>query len=203
MGVLFVKTISYDDIRDLSPIVLSKAYDLNEDETVAVIGDGSQISVILKELLKDEKTYIDYVELENDSYSTYCLYIYSDFAIDVCLLDDREHDDYDEYRSEYVFIFDDCSSRLLGKNTIKNPEVCAFEYIDDEVELAKDDESDKEFKDAPDVEIRTYVDNCTDEEMHGFNASKTDGNVYKSCSFYSSLPLNSTAVNMLLDRFGF
>ena len=89
-----------------------------------------------------------------------------------------------------IFVNEDANSNFIVKNKGENIVCFAISDKDDNEEFNPDD-----FK-------LGGVISCED-EMHGFTASKTDGNAQMWCSFYSSEKLDKNDYKELLREFGF
>lgn len=94
-----------------------------------------------------------------------------------------------------IFVSEEANSKFITKN--KNENIICFTFSDDECE---DNECDiTELAATP----LSGIISCSEDNMHGFTASKTDGNAQMWCSFYSSEKLDKDDYKELLREFGF
>lgn len=100
---------------------------------------------------------------------------------------------YVKEEGEVIYIFDNCSSKVIGH--------CRSNEIY-EVHVGEDD--DESF--YPDAKAGYIYDNCAkknDENGYGFTVSRTKGDDYISLSIYSTSKLDKAQIQSLLQESGF
>lgn len=198
--MIIIKTLHFEDYEDFACVV-SDAYDKvkSDDEynSVDVVAKYEDAKEIIRELIGIGYgiAFIDkFVNPEWDSY---------DDAFVISLLDDeiwcepvKRKDSYIFVEANVVYIFDDCNSKIIPK--IESDEVYEVE-IDNEYDDCNGD------CENCNCHNETYLHTSEDEDgnVHGFTASKSDGDSYMSYSYYSSDELSHEDIQKMLKAFGF
>lgn len=194
--MIIIKTLHFEDYEDFACVV-SDAYDRaksnDEYNSVDVVAKYEDAKEIIRELVGIGYgiAFIDkFGDPEWDGY---------DDAFVISLLDDeiwcepvKRNDEYIFVEADVVYIFDDCNSKIVPKieaDEIYEVEIGDFDY----------DCENCEYHDE------TYLHTSEDEDgnIHGFTASRSDGDSYMSYSFYSSDELSHEDIQKMLKAFGF
>lgn len=203
---------------------------LNEDNDeysgVSIIAEYEDAKMILAEIISLGYD-IGSIEIEEPELSCYCdafIITLCDERVD-CEKMKREHG-YLTDESAVTFLFDDCNCKIIENieadlifETSINKNYARRDYMDEILcDLAKvnkniicDDECCEE-RECPihptkcgesknDKAVHVMKD--LEDDMHGFQASRSDGNGYVGFSYYTTEKLNDSKVNELLKRFGF
>lgn len=155
-----MKNYIVDDMETLADdIIFELASQSTEFKNISVIGHYEDIEPIIKELARYDDVYFISLEIGLsgviDYDDEYILSINNEY--EVFVEPAKRNDKYFNYDSEVLYIFSDCSSRLIHCNLNKNAEVYEVEedYEDDLVDdidngkyvVVKSNLSDDEIKD--------------------------------------------------------
>ena len=210
--------IKIKDEFDLPELLIKYAQALNKKDCIGIIGTGKQIADLLKSLMCNlEDTHLAYANIDASNENEHYLGLYKNGKIiKAAILRNWDTDEYDLYDADVVFIFGNCNSRVLSKNIAKDPAIYMLEDST-QTDTNIDDKSEKCTKkcekcksdsdcdtDKPDVSIQTIEsDHLPIGKLYGFNASKANNNCAKSCSFYTTYPVDEDFIQNILTRFGF
>ena len=177
----------------------------DEDVFVAVIAKFDEAKEILKSIMTHGGVNFDFLHIENPAISDYedefvISFWINDGVLDVgCEKLKNEDGEYINPCGDITYLFSNCSSRIIplceGSDLyfvdvedefdcdVKCDKCCSCDYHcgDNYVEYSKTD----------------------DGELHGFTASKSNGNGYHSYSFYTSDNLSKSDIRDMLKEFGF
>ncbi len=181
----------YEDIEELCEDIVDIYESLENDlPTVSVIAKFDEAREVIAGLCKldykicnisiEDPEFVGYkdeylIGLTNDE--VYCTKL-------------KKEKNYIECNSDYVFILDNCNSKLLKR-------VCV-EYEIYEASLNDNDDFDFVFEDD-DEECEVSVD--FEEDLHGFTVNRNSDDGYSSLSFYSTEKLCACEMQHLLDIF--
>lgn len=199
-----MKTVSFSDAHEFVKYIVDSYHNIkditNEDNFfgVSVVAPYHSMMEILNILVKESSFSLYSLEIEGYDVCGYD----GDFILQV---------DPDEniwvQRTTYengkvvfcedniVFVNEEANSKFITKN--KNENIICFTFSDDECE---DNECD--ITELAAIPLSGIL-SCSDDNMHGFTASKSDGNAQMWCSFYSSEKLDKDDYKELLREFGF
>lgn len=198
--MIIIKTLHFEDYEDFACAV-SDVYDRvkSDDEynSVDVVAKYEDAKEIIHELIGIGYGIAFINELADPEWDGY------DDAFVISLLDDeiwcepvKRKDGYIFVEADVVYIFDDCNSKIIPK--IESDEVYEVE-IDNEYDDCNGD------CENCNCHNETYLHTSEDEDgnVHGFTASKSDGDSYMSYSHYSSDELSHEDIQKMLKAFGF
>ena len=221
-----VDIITFDETEDIVDIFINKVY--HTDKTVALITDKELVEYAMDKLLNDDCIIVKRVDLELDGEDTeYMISVDDDGYMVVQPIE--YYDDKYFKDIEYAFVdMDGCVDQMTIDNLLdRDVEIVLFGYEDD-----MSDEFDSDFSDGICIDCCDCVDEdcprkcvvgCKDDEktdkakkdehveyskdkdgdLHGFTASKSDGNSYYSYSVYTSDKLSVRDIQSLLQEAGF
>ena len=221
-----VDILTFDEIEDIVDIFIDKVY--HTDKTVALITNKELVEYAMGELLNDDCITVKRVDLELDSEDVEYMISVDDDGYMV--VQPVEYYD-DKYFNgiEYAFVdMDGCVEQMTIDNLLdRDVEIVLFGYDDD-----MSDKFEYDFSDGICIDCCDCVDEdcprkcmvgCKDDEktdkakkdehveyskdkdgdLHGFTASKSDGNSYYSYSVYTSDKLSVRDIQSLLQEVGF
>ena len=220
-----VDILTFDETEDIVDIFINKVY--HTDKTIALITDKELVEYAMDKLLNDDCITVKRVDLELDSEDAeYMITVDNDGYMvvqPVEYYDDKYFKDI-----EYAFVdMDGCVDQMTIDNLLdRDVEIVLFGYDDmsDEFEYDFSDGICIDCCDCVDEDCPTKCkadsqsdvkDNKTDKEeyveyskdkngdLHGFTASKSDGNSYYSYSVYTSNKLSVRDIQSLLQEVGF
>ena len=221
-----VDIITFDETEDIVDIFINKVY--HTDKTVALITDKELVEYAMDKLLNDDCIIVKRVDLELDGEDTeYMISVDDDGYMVVQPIE--YYDDKYFKDIEYAFVdMDGCVDQMTIDNLLdRDVEIVLFGYEDDMPDEFEDDFSDGiciDCCDCVDEDCpRKCVVGCKDDEktdkakkdehveyskdkdgdLHGFTASKSDGNSYYSYSVYTSDKLSVRDIQSLLQEAGF
>ena len=153
-----MKNYIVDDMEVLADdIIFELASQSTEFKNISVIGHYEDIEPIIKELARYDDVYFISLEIGLsgvvDYDEEYILSINNDY--EVFVEPAKRNGKYFNYDSEVLYIFSDCSSKLIHCNLNKNAEVYEVDYADELVDdiddgkyvVVKSNLSDDEIKD--------------------------------------------------------
>ena len=220
-----VDILTFDEIEDIVDIFINKVY--HTDKTIALITDKELVEYAMDKLLNDDCITVKRVDLELDSEDAeYMITVDNDGYMvvqPVEYYDDKYFKDI-----EYAFVdMDGCVDQMTIDNLLdRDVEIVLFGYEDES------DEFEYDFSDGICIDCCDCVDEdcprkcvvgCKDNEktdkakkdehveyskdkdgdLHGFTASKSDGNSHYSYSVYTSDKLSVRDIQSLLQEAGF
>lgn len=181
----------YEDIEELCEDVVETYVSLENDlPTVSVIAKFDEAREVIAGLCS--LGYLPYsVNIEEPEYDNY----YDEWLVELTengIYSKRfkRKKGYTNCNSDYVFVLDNCSSKVIAKI---NPKHSTYE-----VSIGECDDFDFVFEDD-DEECEVSVD--SEEDMHGFTVSRNSDDGYSSLSFYSTEKLCACEMQHLLDIF--
>ena len=221
-----VDILTFDEIEDIVDIFIDKVY--HTDKTVALITNKELVEYAMDKLLNDDCITVKRVDLELDSEDAEYMISVDDDGYMVVqpveYYDDKYFKDI-----EYAFVdMDGCVDQMTIDDLLdRDIEIVLFGYEDD-----MSDEFEYDFSDGICIDCCDCVDedcptkckvgcnddakdNKTDKEehveyskdkdgdLHGFTASKYDGNSHYSYSVYTSDKLSVRDIQSLLQEVGF
>lgn len=159
-----MKNYIVDDMEVLADdIIFELASQSTEFKNISVIGHYEDIEPIIKELARYDDVYFISLEIGLsgvvDYDEEYILSINNDYEIFVEPA--KRNGKYFNYDSEVLYIFSDCSSKLIHCNLNKNTEVYEVDYAD-EVEEDYEDELVDDIDDGKYVVVKS---NLSDDEI--------------------------------------
>lgn len=160
-----MKNCIVDDMETLADDIIDEFDPLStEFKNVSVIGHYEDIEPLIKELVA-RYTGISFISLEIglsgvvDYDDEYVLSINNEY--EVFVEPAKRNDKYLNYDSEVLYIFSDCSSRLIHCNLNKNAEVYEVDYADE----VKEDYEDELVDDIDDGKYVVVKSNLSDGEI--------------------------------------
>lgn len=220
-----VDILTFDEIEDIVDIFINKVY--HTDKTIALITDKELVEYAMDKLLNDDCITVKRVDLELDSEDAeYMITVDNDGYMvvqPVEYYDDKYFKDI-----EYAFVdMDGCVDQMTIDDLLdRDVEIVLFGYDDMSEEFDSDfsdgicidccdcvdedcprkcmvgcQENDKTNKTEKDKNVEYSKDK--DGDLHGFTASKSDGNSHYSYSVYTSDKLSIRDIQSLLQEAGF
>lgn len=181
----------YEDIEELCEDVVDSYESLESDlPTVSVIAKFDEAREVIAGLCG--RGYLPYiVNIDDKEYRDEYLIELTEDGIYV--EEFKRESGYFNCESDYIFVLDNCSSKVIPKVSAKHSvyEVSVGEF--DDFEFAFEDEDDDE------EDCKLSVD--SDGDLHGFTVSKDSEDGYSSLSFYSTEKLCACEIQHLLDIF--
>ena len=159
-----MKNYIVDDMEVLADdIIFELASQSTEFKNISVIGHYEDIEPIIKELARYDDVYFISLEIGLsgvvDYDEEYILSINNDY--EVFVEPAKRNGKYFNYDSEVLYIFSDCSSKLIHCNLNKNAEAYEVDYAD-EVEEDYEDELIDDIDDGKYVVVKS---NLSDDEI--------------------------------------
>lgn len=218
-----MEKLSFYDLEDFCKEISCRFDNLNSDdfEDISIIAKYEEAKIIIEELICDGFT-IHALEIHDKEWEGY----EAEYIITLCSIDDdyelfcepmMRDGKYVKDSSTEIYILDNCSSKVIP-----------YCYSDNLYEVAIDDEDydgldieydEEEFQcehccldkcaycgnDKDQKTSEKYVEYSHDDDgdLHGFSASKSDGNSYFGYSFYTSDRLDTNDILNLLKEMGF
>lgn len=178
----------YEDIEELCEDVVDSYESLESDlPTVSVIAKFDEAREVIAGLCG--LGYLPYiVNIDAEEYwDEYLIEVTED---GIYVKEFKRESGYFNCESDYVFVLDNCSSKVIPKVSAKHSvyEVSVGECDDFEFAFEEDEE-----------EFEVAVD--SDRDLHGFTVSKDSEDGYSSLSFYSTEKLCACEIQHLLDIF--
>ena len=205
------KELIIDDIEELVSTIMSDVD--NIEIGYRIIAKYEEASAIVKELLQYEETSAYYLEIWNDwdGYDKEFL-ITVDSSLAILCEPLYQDGDYLSYDSDKVFIMDGCSQKSVAD--CEDNIVTVVMYSDsmdgyDKLTINEIPATKEEFE-AYVEKIKkndSKCDKCVeyskddDGDIHGFTASKSDGDGYVCYSFYTSENLMKNDIEDILKLF--
>jgi hypothetical protein len=200
---ILVKKNKYEDMEildlydkaEISEIFIERLY--TTEKTVGVIADRELIAYIMDNVFALEETSVEYLDFSKNLDMEYLIYVDNDGHTTVTPVDEYSILD----PVDIVYVDMDGS---IGQDTI---DYCVNE--DKEVILFGDSEEDNCECDGDcenchmNDEVYLLTSKGDDGNVHGFTASKSDGNSYFSYSYYSTDELEDKDIQSMLKAFGF
>ena len=149
-----MKNYIVDDMATLADdIIFELASQSTEFKNISVIGHYEDIEPIIKELARYDDVYFISLEIGLNGVVEYDDEVFVEPA--------KRNGKYFNYDSEVLYIFSDCSSKLIHCNLNKNTEVYEVDYAD-EVEEDYEDELIDDIDDGKYVVVKS---NLRDDEI--------------------------------------
>lgn len=189
-----IRNKTYESICELCEDVVDTYESLNRfpsDEStmdISFIAKYNEAKEIISSLCKLEYdiTFCQLVDPEYDGYiDEYIITIYDG---EIWCEPFKREDEYIYDESNFLYILDNCNSKVLEK--------CDLKHI---FEVSIEDE---EYDDLCDDGCIFCKECNEDDDMHGFTATRNDDNGFSTLSFYSTEKLNSDEMRDLLEIFG-
>ena len=179
-----------DKVDDILDIFINRLY--HTDKTVGIVVNKEIAEYILDELVKIDETSIkevdlvDYMEVEE-----YLVSVDDDGYITCVPIEDYVV--LDKTDIVYIDMDGDIEQNIIDYCVNEDKEVILFGQEDD-----------CECENCP-AHNEAYLHTSEDEDgnVHGFTASKSDGDSYMSYSYYSSDELSHEDIQKMLKAFGF
>lgn len=181
------------DKADISEIFIERLY--TTDKTVGVIADRELIEYIMDDVFALAETSVEYLDFSKNLDMEYLIYVDNDGHTTVTPV--YKYSVLDPVDIVYVDM-----DGSVGQDAI---DCCVNE--DKEVILFGDSEEDEcecdgDCENCPmNDEVYLLTSKGDDGNVHGFTASKSDGNSYFSYSYYSTDELEDKDIQKLLDAF--
>lgn len=165
---------------------------------IAVYGKYDVIKELLEDLIMDGTTIANEIELQDYEVShydkEYVLYL-SKRGVNVEKTYNTENKRYIYGGGEITLVHDDCNSKLLPY--IKSKSVYEFGICDDCNDTSTYGDEDNEAMLSKD---NVTYNNDENDDMHGFTATRSGDNSYKSVSFYSSDKLTMKDIQAIMQE---
>ncbi len=124
-----IKDFIIDDIEELVSNVVD-SINKGEAEFVAIIAKYEEASAIVKEVLQYDETSIDYISLFSEDFNgydkEYLIIIDENWTVSCKQLYDEDCEDYKYFKSDRIYIFEDCSSSSVFDFEDENVNVVIF-----------------------------------------------------------------------------
>lgn len=172
-----MKRLHFDTFEDLANDILEKYNSLDDEYgDVTIVAKYDEAKEIIKELLCVGYN-IASIDINNPEHDNYFdeYFISLNFEGVWCEKSKNENEYYNA-QSDIVYILDNCSSNVIDHC------ISTFKY---EVNIGDDELND------------------TDDVIHGFTLSNTDGNGYHSFSYYTTNPLTEENIQNMIEKLGF
>ena len=179
----------YEDIEELCEDVVDTYESLENDlPTVSVIAKFDEAREVVAGLCS--LGYLPYsVNIDPEEYwDEYLVELTED---GIYVEEFKRESGYFNCESDYVFVLDNCSSKVIAK--------VDAEHSVYEVSIGECDDFEFAFEEDDDEECEVSVD--SEEDMHGFTVSRNSDDGYSSLSFYSTEKLCACEMQQLLDIF--
>ena len=190
------KDINFEYIEEFVDYVIDKTEN-DEDNFVTVIAKFDEAKEILKELMTYNDVNFELLQIESPIMDNYC----DEFVLSLWMNDGvleigceklkNEDGEYTNPCGDVVFLFDNCSSKIIP--LCEDSDLYFVNFYD---------ECDYEECDG---ECCSCCRECNDEDddIRGFVATKNDDNGYYSVSYYTREDLDEKYIRYLLKEFGF
>lgn len=198
------KDINFEYIEELVDYIVDEV-ESDEDKFVTVIAKFDEAKEILKNAMIYNDVNFESLQIESpimdDYYDEFVLSFWmNDGILEVgCEKLKDEEGNYTNPCGDVVFLFDDCSSKIIH---LCEGSKLYFVSIEDKCDC--DEECDECCPcDCHCDDSCVEYSQTDDGELHGFTASKSTDNGYHSYSFYTSDALSKGDIHDMLKEFGF
>lgn len=189
-----IRNKTYDSILELCEDVVDTYESLNrfpsdEDTSdISFIAKYDEAKEIISYLCKLEYD-IAFCQLADPEYDGYIdEYIITIYEGEIWCEPLKRNDEYIYDESDFLYILDNCNSKVLEK--------CDSKHI---FEVSIEDEY---FEDDSCSDECIFCNECNEEDMHGFTATRNDEDSFTSVSFYSTEKFDYDEMMDLLETFG-
>ena len=185
-----------DKVEEIIDIFISRLY--HTDKTVGVIVNKEFAEYIMDNLLDLDETSVKEIDLiDRLNTNEYLVSVDNDGYVTVLPIEDFKIIDNTDIL--YIDMDGDIEQNIIDYCANEDKEVILFGESDDEYEC----DGDCEYCDAYDDDTYLHLSEDEDGDVHGFTASKSDGDSYMSYSYYSSDELSHEDIQKMLKAFGF
>ena len=194
------KDINFEYIEELVDYIIDEVEN-DEDTFVTVIAKFDEAKEILKEIMTYEDVNFEFLQIESPIMDNY----YDEFVLSFWMNDGvleigceklkDEDGNYTNPCGDVVFLFDNCSSKIIP---LCEGSDLYFVSVEDEYDCDGECLCNCHKEDSCVEYSKT-----DDGELHGFTASKSTDNGYHSYSFYTSDTLSKGDIHDMLKEFGF
>lgn len=198
---------NFENIKDLVAYMFEK---LDGEEPVSVVADKDLIVSIMKELLDYDDIILDICDINSFEYdSEYLVSLRDEIDTDYYHVSVEQIYNYEREKyfgtDGYVLFHEDVNSKaLIDMQNNKNIEMSGHDwFVIGEDEETFDGESCKVGVENKLSEKCVEYSKDKDGDMHGFSASRSDGNSFYSYSVYTSDKLSVKDIQSLLQEAGF
>lgn len=198
---------NFENIKDLVAYMFDK---LDGEEPVSVIANKDLTVSIMKELLDYDDIILDICDIDSFEYdSEYLVSLRDEIDTDYYHVSVEQIYNYEKEKyfgtDGYVLFHEDVNSKaLIDMQKNENVELSGYDWFtigDDEETF--DGESCKVGVENKLSEKSVEYSKDKDGDMHGFSASRSDGNSFYSYSVYTSDKLSIADIQSLLQEAGF
>lgn len=185
-----------DKVEEIIDIFISRLY--HTDKTVGVIVNKEFAEYIMDNLLDLDETSVKEIDLvDHLNTNEYLVSVDNDGYVTVLPIEEFKIIDNTDIL--YIDMDGDIEQNIINYCVDEDKEVILFGESDDEYEC----DGDCEYCDAYDDDTYLHFSEGEDGDIHGFTASKSDGDSYMSYSYYSSDELSHDDIQKMLKAFGF
>ena len=185
-----------DKVEEIIDIYISRLY--HTDKTVGVIVNKEFAEYIMENLLNLDETSVKEIDLVDHLNTNEYLVSVDDDGY-VTVLPIEEFNIIDSTDILYIDMDGDIEQNIIDYCVDEDKEVILFGESDNEYEC----DGDCEYCDTYDDDTYLHFSQGEDGDVHGFTASKSDGDSYMSYSYYSSDELSHDDIQKMLKAFGF
>lgn len=203
-----IDIITLEDITDIVNVFIDQAY--YTDKTVALIANKELVSSAMSRLLIQDETSVKKIDMELEDVE-YMISVNDDGDIVVQPIEFYD----DEYfiEIEYAYVDMDGYVEQMTIDNLINRDVTVVLFGIDEDDVSDNEEYEPSCQRCDAYQClhrknrnsENHVEYSKDEDgnMHGFTASRSDGNSYYSYSVYTTNNLSQKDIQALLQEVGF
>ena len=166
------------------------------EKAIGLIADKELVEYAMECIFSNCYTSAKYIDLTGDEDIEHIIYVEADGSVTVFPIE--KYADIDTVNTVYIDMDGAVHQDIVNYCVNADKEVILFGQADEDDECDRDCENCMTHSD-------TYIDTSEDEDenIHGFTASRSDGDSYMSYSYYSSDELSHEDIQKMLKAFGF
>ena len=197
------KDINFEYIEEFVDYVIDEVEN-DEDNFVTVIAKFDEAKEILKNAMTYDDVNFESLQIESPIMDNY----FDEFVLSLWMNDGvleigceklkNEEDEYTNPCGDVVFLFDDCSSKIIPLC-----EGSKLYFVSIEGECDCDEDCNACPCCGSKKEVAVEYSKGADGKLHGFSASKSTDNGYHSYSFLTNSVLGKDDIRYMLDELGF
>lgn len=195
------KDLSFEHIEDFADYIVGRTEE-DEELFVSVIGKFTEIKNMIKEIIRITEVDFEHLSVESpimsgyeDEYVLDCWC--TDGVIQIGCEPAKRNGEYYNLVGDETYLLEDCSSKLISLCKSSN-----LYFVNFDEEDCCDDEREGCCSCDCHSGCVEYT-KADDGEIHGFTASRSNDDGYRSYSFYTSDTLSMGDVLSILKKFGF
>lgn len=204
-----IKPVHFDYIDEFVECVLDEI-DSDEDIFIHIAGKYEEIRALIREFMHYERVDISNIEINscdgNGYADEYLLAVYyDDGEIMLGCEPAKVENEYLWICGDICYIYGNCNSNILTKSRSEKTYELSICELDNTCDCDDCDDCDSECDSLCTQSESTY-DECSNDNnggLKGFSVKKSDGDSYRSFSFYTNRDIDQDGIKDMLREFGF